>query len=209
MVKMLTGRAWFAGAILILGASAASGQGGARLGTWGFVNARYDTRSPASMYTGYGWRSVFAMAGVLHNPRTGYAELIGGVGGVVRTGAAEHWLVFATAGTRNGSFAQLFWLPTVRTASITTRANVKVTLPYGGRAARKLSVSPLAVTLPLGSRLSAGAAGEVAAAGGARTRLSAGLELRVRIPGAAVGVDALRDVTGHGAQGRLFFTSVF
>lgn len=41
-------------AILNLGANAASGQGSAGMGTWGFVNVRYDTRSPASIYTGYG-----------------------------------------------------------------------------------------------------------------------------------------------------------
>lgn len=195
--------------LLTLGASAVSGQGRTAAGTWGFVNLRYDTRSPASVYTGYGWHAVFAMGGVLHNPRTGYAELVGGVGAVFRTGAAEHWLMFATAETRTLSFAQIYWLPTVRTGMITSRANVKLTLPYGGRAARKLSISPLAITLPLGRGLSGGVAAEMAAVEGAPTRFSTGLEVRVKIPGAAVGVDALRDVTGSAAQLRLFFTSVF
>ena len=51
------------GAIVTLHAPAARGQGAAGGaegdGTWGFVNARYDTRSSASIYTGYGWRGVF------------------------------------------------------------------------------------------------------------------------------------------------------
>lgn len=195
--------------LLTLGASAVSGQGHAAAGTWGFVNARYDTRSPASMYAGYGWHAAFAMGGVLHNPRTGYAELVGGVGVVVRTGAAEHWLMFATAETRTVSFAQIYWLSTVRTGSVTSRANVKMTVPYAGRTARKLSISPLAITVPLARGLSGGVAAEMAAAAGARTRFGAGLELRAKVPGATVGVDALRDVTGSGAQVRLFFTSVF
>ena len=195
--------------LLTLGASAASGQGHAAAGTWGFVNARYDTRSPASVYTGYGWHAAFAMGGVLHNPRTGYAELVGGVGAVVRTGAAEHWLMVATAETRAVSSAQIYWLPTVRTGAVTSRANVKLTVPYAGKTARKLSISPLAITVPLGRGLSGGVAAEMAAGADARTRFSAGLEVRARVPGATVGVDALRDVTGSGVQMRLFFTSVF
>lgn len=195
--------------LLTLGAGAVSGQGHAATGTWGFVNVRYDTRSPASIYTGYGWHAAFAMGGVLHNPRTGYAELVGGVGVVIRAGASEHWLMFATAETRTVSLAQMYWLPTVRTGSVTSRANVKVTVPYAGRTARKISISPLAITLPLGRGLSGGVAAEVTTATGARTRLSAGLEVRAKVPGATFGVDALRDVTGSGAQMRLFFTSLF
>lgn len=52
-------------------------------------------------------------------------------------------------------------------------------------------------------------AAELAAVEDARTRYSTGLEVRVKIPGATLGVDALRDVTGNAAQLRLFFTSVF
>src|SRR6185295_20173134 len=75
-------------------------QGKTGSGTWGFVNARYDTRSSASIYTGYGWRSAFAMGGVLNNPRSGNAEMLGGVGAVLRTGAhAHHWLAVASAST--------------------------------------------------------------------------------------------------------------
>jgi hypothetical protein len=96
--------------------------------TWGFVNARYDTRSSASNYIGYGWRRTFAMGGVVYNPRTGYAELLGGVGGVFRTGSsAEHWLAIASARTGRVSFVQIYWLPSVRTRAVTTRANVKWT----------------------------------------------------------------------------------
>lgn len=199
----------YSATLLTLGASAMSGQGHAAARTWGFVTVRYDTRSPASVYTGYGWHAAFAMGGVLHNPRTGYAELVGGVGVVVRTGAAEHWLMFATAETRTVSFAQIYWLPTVRTGSATSRATVKLTVPFAGRAARKLSISPLAITVPLGRGLSGGVAAEMAAGAGTRTRVSTGLEVRAKVPGATVGVDALRDVTGSGAQMRLFFTAVF
>jgi hypothetical protein len=210
VIKMLSGPTlrFAIGALLTLHAPAARGQSSA--GTWGFVNARYDTRSSAYIYTGYGWRRAFAMAGVVNNPRTGYAELVGGVGAVIRTGAdAEHWLAVATAGTGDLSAAQIYWLPKVRTGAVTSRATVKWKIPYRGTQPQKLTVSPLSMTMPLGGRLAGGVAMEVAATEDARTDIGTGLELRLKLPAAAVGVDALRDVNGKGSGVRLFFASMF
>ncbi len=200
---------WFAiGAMLTLHAPTARGQ--ARAGTWGFVNARYDTRSSAYIYTGYGWRGAFAMAGVVNNPRTGYSELVGGAGVVFKTGPeAEHWVAFATAGAGPRSFAQIYWLPKVRTGAVTSRATVKWKIPYDGSESQKFSVSPLSMTVPFGGRLAGGVAMEVAAAEGAHTNIGAGPELRLKLPGAALGLDALGDVTGKVSGVRVFFASTF
>ena len=196
-------------AFVTLFAQTASGQARAGVGTWGFVTVRYDTQSPASIYTGYGWHAAFAMGGVSHNPRTGYAELAGGIGAVFRTRTSEHWVAFATAGTGAGSFAQIYWLPTVRMRALTSRAQVKWTIGYDGKQAQKLSISPLSLTMPLGRRLSGGMATDVSATEGRHTRIATGLELRVRLPGASAGLDALRDTKGDGPRLRLFFASLF
>lgn len=198
-------------AILTLLPQTARGQERAGEGTWGFVSVRYDTGSPASIYTGYGWHAAFAMGGVAHNPRSGYSELVGGVGAIVRTRTSEHWIAVATAGTGAGAFGQVYWLPTVRMRGLTTRAQVKWTMALHRGEAQKLSISPLSVTVPLGRWLSGGVATDVSMTEGARSRISTGLELRVKLPGAAVGVDALRDVKGavHGSRLRLFFASLF
>jgi hypothetical protein len=211
LMTRLTYIPFFVGAIAMLLAPAASGQNSAAAGdAWGFVSARYDTRSSASIYTGYGWRRVFAMGAVLNNPRSGGdAELLGGVGAVFRTGAgAEHWLALATLRTGTASFAQLYWLPTVRVGAVTTRAMVKWSVPETGSAPQKLTISPVSVTLP-GRRVAGGLAVDMAAAKGARTSIGTGLELRLRLPRAAVGANALRDVTGSGGRLRLFFDSIF
>jgi len=208
-MKRFMNTVFYISAILTTLAQTASGQARAGVGTWGFVTVRYDTQSPASIYTGYGWHAAFAMGGVSHSPRTGYAELVGGVGAVFRTRTSEHWVAFATAGTGAGSFGQVYWLPTVRMGAVTSRAQVKWTVAYGERNAQKLSISPLSLTLPLGGRLSGGVATDISAAEGARTRIATGLELRVRLPGAAVGVDALRAVKGDGSRLRLFFSTLF
>ena len=102
LMTRLTYIPFLVGAILTLrcaGGARAGAAGSGRDGdAWGFVIARYDTRSSASIYTGYGWRRVFAMGAVLNNPRSGDAELLGGVGAVIRTGAnAEHWLALGEA----------------------------------------------------------------------------------------------------------------
>lgn len=197
------------GAVLTVSARTVRAQERAGVGTWGFVSVRYDTQSPASIFTGYGWHAAFAMGGVSHNPRTGYAELVGGVGAVVRTRTSEHWIALATAGTGAGSFGQVYWLPSVRMGAITSRAQVKWTVSYDERKAQKLSISPLSVTMPLGGRLSGGVATDISAAEGAPTRIATGLELRFRLPGAAVGVDALRPVKRDRSRLRLFFSSLF
>ena len=206
MVKMLVGFS----AILALQGSDVRGQGPS---TWGFVNARYDTRTAASMYTGYGWRGAFAMGGVVHNARSGYAEALAGVGFVVRTGAdAEHWVVLTSARAGSQSLAQVFWLPTLRTGVVTTRAQVKWTIPYGASAPQKLGISPVSMSLPIWRRVSGGVVVEMSAAERAQTSIGTGLQLRFKLPRAGLGVDALRDVAGRGPYSsrlRCFYASRF
>jgi len=216
MLKMLphTGRTlYLIAAILVLRTPMAGGQGKTGVQTWGFVNARIDTRSSASIYTGYGWRGMFAMGGMVQNPRAGTTEVLGGIGAAFRIGArTEHWLAVASARTGGISSAQVFWLPTLRAGGVTTRAQVKWTAPYEGRAPQKLSVSPLSVTRPVAGRLAAGMAIELAAAENARTAIATGPQLRLRLPRATLTTDVLRDVAPTGSNGsrvRLFFASLF
>ena len=196
--------------LAVASAPTARGQANSPTGTWGFVNTRYDTRSSVSIYTGYGWHSVFAMGGVLHNPSTGNAEILGGVGVVFRTWPrADHWLAFATARMGNDSYAQVYWLPTVRVGVVTVRANAKWTIPYEGSAPSRLSVSPLSVTGSLNRHLAAGVAVDMVAAEQKRGSAGVGPELRLRLPGAVLVGDALYDITTHGSRQRVFLSLVF
>ena len=181
-----------------------------RTGTWGFVNARYDMRASASIYTGYGWRGAFAMGGAVQNAKSGYAELLGGVGAVFRTGPhAEHWLAVASARTRNVSFAQVYWLPAVRTGVVRTRATVVWRIPTNDNTTRQLAVSPLSVTLPIRRWLSGGVAMETTVREGTRPTTATGLEFRLRLPGASLSANALRGVDGSGSRVKLSFFSTF
>lgn len=198
-------------AIMTMQAPLANGQGsaGGAGDAWGFVSARYDTRSSASIYTGYGWRRVFAMGAVLKNAGSGDADLLGGVGAVFRTGAdAEHWLALATLRSGTVSFAQLYWLPTVRMGAVMTRAQMAWSIPYKGSGSQEFDVSPVSITLT-GRTWAGGLAVDMAAPKGARTSIGTGLELRLKLPRASLGGNALRDVTGNGTRLRLFFDSMF
>lgn len=176
--------------------------------SWTFMNVRYDTRSAGSMYAGYGRGAAFTMGGVAHNTRTGYTEVVGGVGAVVRTGArARHWVALAAARADGASVAQLYWLPTVRGLGITTRAQVKLTTAIHGSAPRKLAVSPLSMTMLPWSGLAVGGAMDISASEGARTSLSIGPELRLRLRGAVIGAHALRDVRRRDWRVRLYVAS--
>jgi hypothetical protein len=197
-----------ASAILSLLAPAAGAQ--SRTGTWGFVNARYDMRASASIYTGYGWRGAFAMGGVVHNARSGYAEVLGGVGAVFRTGAsAEHWLAVASARARDVSFAQVYWLPAVRTGVVTTRATVVWQIPTRDNTTQEVAVSPLSMMVPIRRWLSGGVALETSVGVGARPATATGLEVRLKLPGASLSANALHDVNGSGSRLKLSFASTF
>src|SRR5688572_28742656 len=201
---------WAAALLLTAVATAAHGQGRKREGAWGFVNARYDSRASGSVYTGYGWRHGFAMGGLLHNARSGDVEMLGGVGAAFKTSAGSHHsLAIATAQSSTIASAQVFWLSTVRTGVVTTRAQVNGTDPYKGSAAQKLGVSPVSMTFAVRRRLAVGAALDMSAAERATTSISMGLQVRLRLPGAGVRLDALRDVRGSGSRLRMFSGSVF
>jgi hypothetical protein len=176
--------------------------------SWTFLTARFDTRSAGSVYAGFGRGAAFAMGGVAHNARTGSVEVIGGVGAVIRTGArARHWVALATARADGASVAQLYWLPVVRAPRVTMRAQVRWTTAIHGRAPQKLVVAPLSVTMLPTRRFAVGGALDMSATAGARTSLSIGPELRLRLSGAVVGAHALRDLKGRDARVRLYFTS--
>lgn len=196
------------GVVLSLLATAARGQ--ASTEAWGFVSARYDGRSSASISSGYGWRRLFVWGGLVRDAGSGDAELLGGFGAVFETGAsAEHWVAFAATRSNDVPLAQLYWLPTVRTGAVTTRAQVNWSVAYGGRAPQKVSIAPLSMTVQLAYGLAGGPAMDLTAAEGAHPRFAPGFELRLKLPGGSVGIDALRDVNRGGTRIRLFFGALY
>src|SRR3954468_11020013 len=81
---------------------------------WGLFSVRYDTRTSDFIYAGYGYGNTFAMVGLLDNPRSGYSELLGGLGRrfSIANGPTQ-FAAIAAAHATEGWYAQLYFLPTL------------------------------------------------------------------------------------------------
>ena len=177
--------------------------------TWGFFNARYDTRTSNFIYAGYGYGQLFAFGGVLANPRSGYTEVVGGVGATFGGGRTSSLVGLATARATEAWYAQLYYLPTLRVGRTITRATLEWYFPVDDAGVRQFAVTPASITTPLGKRWEAGIAGELAAAQGSASSAWIGPELRLNIPRATIGVNAFAAVAGEGNRARAFFNASF
>ena len=179
--------------------------------TWGFFNARYDTRTSNFIYAGYGYGRYFAFGGVLANPRSGYYETLGGIGGTFAlTARTDHLVGLAAAQAPESRYAQLYYLPTVRLGRATARATLEWYLPLESTGVRQFGVSPLSITIPIARRVALGPAMELAAAQGSPTSIELGPEVRIAIPRATLGFDAFAGVSGgDGRRVRAFLNASF
>ena len=169
--------------------------------TWGFFNARYDTRTSSFIYAGYGYGRYFAFGGVLANPRSGYYETLGGVGATFAlTARTDHMLGLAAAQAPESRYAQLYYLPTMRLGRATGRATLEWYFPLESTGVRQFGVSPLSITVPVARRVELGPAMELAAAAGSSTSVELGPEVRIAIRRAALGFDAFANVSGGDAR---------
>lgn len=177
---------------------------------WTLVNVRYDTRSSDFVYAAYGYRDVFAMVGLLDNPRSGYTELLGGLGTrfSVRS-ATSHYVAVAAAKASDAWYAQFYWLPTVRLGAVTTRATAQWYAPLESPGVAQFYLTPASVTARLTRVLDAGAALDLAASRGTKTSVSLGPELRFALPKAVLGADVFNQVTEGGTRFRVFFSAAF
>ena len=179
--------------------------------TWGFFNARYDTRTSNFIYAGYGYDRYFAFGGVLANPRSGYFETLGGIGAIFAlTRRTNHMFGLAAAQAPESRYAQLYYLPTLRLGRATARATLEWYFPMEDTGVRQFGVSPASVTMPVARRVELGAAMELASAAGASTSVELGPEVRIAIPRATLGFDAFAHVSGgDGRRVRAFLNASF
>jgi hypothetical protein len=177
---------------------------------WSLVNVRYDTRSSDFVYAVYGYQNVFAMVGLLENPRSAYTELLGGLGTRFATSSTtSHYVALTAAKASDAWYAQVYWLPSARVGVVTTRATVEWYAPLESPGVAQLYVTPFSSTVRLTRQLEAGAAFDLAATRGTRTSFSLGPELRFSIPRAVLGVDVFNQVTEGGTRFRMFFSAAF
>ena len=196
-------------ALLLAAPSSASSQE-AGPAPWGLFNVRYDTRTSDFIYAAYGYGRNFALVGVLDNPRSGYTELLGGVGRTFSAGDRySHVMAIAAARASDAWYAQLYYLPTVHAGRLWVRATNEWYIPVDRAGTLQFAVSPLSVTVPVARLVEIGVAMDVAAQRGDKTGGGLGPELRFALPKAVLGVDAQRMVDANSSRARVFFSTSF
>lgn len=193
----------------LLAGAAAHGQT-ASTEPWGLFSARYDTRTSDFIYAVYGYGDVFGMVAVLHNPRSDYSEVLGGIGRNFHLAGGEtESIALSVSHATDAWYAQLYYLPAIHLGPLSARATSELYLPLQRSGTVQLAFSPLSTTFALTRRIEVGVATDVAFAHGSGTSVTAGPEIRVAIPKATVGVDAQHAVTDSGARLRVFFLGAF
>jgi len=144
---------------------------------------------------------VFALAGMVQNPRTGYREAIIGGGWQADPQGA---LTLAAANTSGGWFAQVYALPSVRVGSVTLDATVEGYLPLGGRGVGELDISPAVALIEVAPAAGVGAAYHLSAPAVGAPGYAADPALRVTVAHCAATLELLRGIAR--ASSELRFT---
>lgn len=177
---------------------------------WGLFNVRYDTRTSDFIYAAYGYGKTFAMVGALENPRSGYTELLGGVGRMYAAGEGySHAVAAAVARASDAWYAQLYYLPSIHAGPAHVRATSEWYIPVDRAGTLQFAFSPLSGTFTVTRYLEAGLAIDLAAQQHDKTGGAVGPELRLALPKATLGLDAQRMVNANASRARVFFSTAF
>ena len=178
--------------------------------TWGFVAARIDSRFAHYVYTGYGYAAIFAVGALVDNPRTGYTEQILGAG--VRLPLHAHDTQFAVIAICNASdarYVQLYYLPSLTIGRLAAGATFEAYVPLDTVGISQFAITSLTVTTHVRGPLSAGFAYELSAAQRARTAHGVGGAVRLGLPHAELGADAMHGLGHAPAHLRLSFRAFY
>ena len=178
--------------------------------TWGLFSLRVDTRTSDFIYAVYGYGNSFAMMGVLHNPRSGYGEVLGAVGRRFTLGGGPtQFTAIAIAHATESWYAQVYYLPAVHLAPLWLRTTAELYLPLQRAGVVQFDLSPATATVVIAHRFEAGLALDLATAQHAALSTALGPEVRVPLPNGVIGADLEKLLDGSGGRLRLFFINSF
>jgi hypothetical protein len=178
--------------------------------TWGLFSVRYDTRTSNFIYSGYGYGDSFAMVGLLDNPRSGYTELLGGLGRRFSiAGGSTQFAALAAARATDGWYGQIYFLPTLHRGAAWVRATSEAYVPLTNSGTPQFALSPIAATLTVNARLEAGLSTDWAIARDATPTTAVGPQVRLSLPNATLSVDAQRFLGASASRLRISFLAAF
>lgn len=176
---------------------------------WGLFSARYDTRTSDFIYAVYGYGPTFGMVAVLHNPRTDYSEVLGGIGRNFAMAGQTQAVALAVSHASEAWYAQLYYLPSLHRGDLSLRATTELYVPLERGGTTQFAFSPVSMTVGVWRSVEAGLAADVGIQQGSASSVGAGPEIRVAIPKATIGVDLQHIMGGSSSRLRLFFLTSF
>jgi len=178
--------------------------------TWGFVTTRIDSHFSHYVYTGYGYDAAFIIGALVANPRTGYSEQILGLGArlpVLRN--LNQLAVIAFCNASDARYAQIYYLPSRTFGRVSASATFEAYLPLESAGVRQFGITSLPITTRVRGPLAAGVVYELSAAERTVTSQGAGIALRLGLPSAELGVDALHGLVALHDHVRLSFRAFY
>ncbi len=178
--------------------------------TWGFVTAKVDSRFSYYVYTGYGYDAVFVVGALVENPRSGYSEQIVGLGArlpVFQDVSQSVAVTFCNAS--DSRYVQVYYLPSRRFGRVSASAGFETYLPLEPGGVRQFAIGSLPITARVHGPLAAGIVYEMSAAEHVATSHGAGIAIRLDVPHAELGLDALRGVAHRQDHARISFRAFY
>jgi len=179
------------------------------LDTKSFLFSRYGTRNASVMYSGYGMGKGGVFVGVVHNPRSGYSELILGANTRLawQAGGEQQSLTLGIAGSdaSDGDYAQLYVVPSFSLGRLSTGGTLEVYEPLGTRGTRQAELNPLTAYWRFDPRWSLGTAYVLSLGEGMQPKDRGGPALRLDVPRGEIDVEYLFGLRRSGDELRISF----
>lgn len=199
-------------ALLFLGVALA-GAAGAQSVTdraWGFVSLRYSSETASYLFGGYGYGPAFGVVGMVNNPRSGYTEIIGGVGLRFALGSASTHAVALTASRATESwYSQLYYLPSVTVGPLRADATIQAYMPGGRDGVMQVSVNPVSLVVPLARGVAVGASYQLGAQERDGPSDGAGPRVELAVPRGTLAVDVMKGLRAFRDEVRVSFKAFF
>ena len=186
-----------------------AGAAGLRLHVSSFVVARYATASAASLYAGYSVGPVGFLVATVHNPRSGYSEIIGGLVTRLAAGKQGMHVALAVADASDGKYLQTYFVPSLALFGLSASSTIEWYEPLESSGVRQLDVNPVTVLARLDERIEVGAAYTLGLTEGDHHRERAGPVIQLTIPRGTLYAEFLRNVSNSKAETRIGFQASF
>lgn len=196
-------------ALVLVAARGAAAQGDADR-AWGFVSLRYSSATADFLFAGYGHGPAFGVVGMVNNPRSGYTEIIGGVGTRFALGAASTHAIALTASRATESwYSQLYYLPTITLGRLKAEATFQLYMPGGPEGVKQIAINPVSLLVPVARAVSVGASYQLAAQERDGPSDGAGPSVHLAVPRGTLSVDLMKGLRAFRDEVRVSFRAFF